>query len=33
MDWGLILLVSSSIWVADELLKRLGVYGKPKEAL
>jgi Ca2+-transporting ATPase len=27
-DWLLIVLVSSSIWVADELLKRLGVYGK-----
>lgn len=27
-DWLLIVLVSSSIWIADELLKRLGVYGK-----
>ncbi|MFO7535945.1 MAG: HAD-IC family P-type ATPase [Kiritimatiellia bacterium] len=29
MDWLLILAVSSSIWVADEILKQLGVYGKP----
>lgn len=28
-DWILIVLVSSSTWVADEVLKRLGVYGKP----
>jgi len=29
-DWLLIVAVSSSIWVADEVLKRLGVYGKPQ---
>ena len=29
MDWLLIVGVSSLIWVADELLKQLGVYGKP----
>ncbi len=29
-DWLLIVLVSGSIWVADEILKRLGVYGKPR---
>jgi Ca2+-transporting ATPase len=28
-DWLLIVGVSSSIWVADEILKRLGMYGKP----
>jgi len=28
MDWLLIVAVSSSIWVVDEILKRLGVYGK-----
>ncbi len=28
MDWILIIAVSSSIWVADEVLKRLGVYGQ-----
>lgn len=31
MDWLLIVAVSSSIWVADEILKRLGVYGKTTE--
>jgi len=30
-DWLLIVLVSSSIWVADEVLKRFGVYGKPQK--
>ena len=29
-DWLLIVAVSSSIWVADEVLKRLGMYGKPR---
>lgn len=29
MDWFWIVLTSSSIWVADELLKRLGVHGRP----
>ena len=29
-DWLLIVLMSSSIWVADEILKRFGVYGKPQ---
>ena len=33
MDWLLILLASSSIWVADEILKRLGAYGKPQRSL
>lgn len=33
MEWLLIVLVSSSIWGADELLKRLGVYGKPQRSL
>jgi len=28
-DWGLVVLVSSSIWIADESLKWLGVHGKP----
>ncbi len=28
-DWLWIVMVSSTIWVADEILKRLGVYGKP----
>jgi P-type Ca2+ transporter type 2C len=28
-DWLLIVLVSSSIWIADELFKQLGVYGRP----
>jgi Ca2+-transporting ATPase len=32
-DWLLIVAVSSSIWVADEILKRLGVYGKPQRSL
>lgn len=31
-DWVLVVLVSSSIWVVDEVLKRLGVYGKPRGA-
>jgi Ca2+-transporting ATPase len=30
IDWLLVVLVSSTIWIADETLKRLGVYGKPK---
>lgn len=29
-DWLLIILVSSSIWLSDEILKLLGVYGKPR---
>jgi magnesium-transporting ATPase (P-type) len=29
-DWLLIVLVSSSIWVADEILKLLGVYGRKR---
>lgn len=29
VDWGLIVLVASSIFVVDEIMKRLGVYGKP----
>ncbi len=29
-DWLLILLVSSSIWLVDELMKRLGVHGRPR---
>jgi Ca2+-transporting ATPase len=29
IDWLLIVLVASSIWVADELFKQCGVYGKP----
>lgn len=28
LDWIRIVLVSGTIWVADEMLKRLGVYGK-----
>jgi Ca2+-transporting ATPase len=32
-DWLLIVAVSSSIWVADELLKRLGMYGNPRRSL
>jgi Ca2+-transporting ATPase len=28
MDWLRIVLVSSSIWIADEILKRLGVHGR-----
>ncbi len=31
-DWLLIVLVCSTIWIADELLKMLGVYGKPHGA-
>jgi hypothetical protein len=30
MDWLLIVLVASSIWVADEILKWFGVHGKPR---
>jgi P-type Ca2+ transporter type 2C len=30
VDWFLIVLVSSSIWAADELFKLTGVYGRPK---
>jgi Ca2+-transporting ATPase len=29
LDWLLIMLVASSIWIADEVLKRLGVHGRP----
>jgi len=29
VDWFWIVLVTSSIWVADELLKVMGVYGRP----
>ena len=29
LDWIRIALVSGTIWVADEILKRFGVYGKP----
>jgi P-type Ca2+ transporter type 2C len=29
-DWLLIVLVSSSIWVADELFKLMGLYGRPE---
>jgi Ca2+-transporting ATPase len=29
-DWLMIVMVSSSIWVADEILKWFGVYGKPR---
>jgi len=32
MDWFWIVLTSSSIWVADELLKRLGVHGRLPQA-
>jgi P-type Ca2+ transporter type 2C len=28
LDWLWVVLVSSSIWIADEILKRLGVHGK-----
>ncbi len=28
-DWILVVLASSSIWIADELLKKLSVHGKP----
>ena len=27
LDWLWIVLVASSIWIADEILKRLGVHG------
>jgi P-type Ca2+ transporter type 2C len=27
-DWALIVLVSSSIWIADEVFKRLGLHGR-----
>ena len=30
MDWLLIVLVASSIWAADEVLKWFGVHGKPR---
>jgi Ca2+-transporting ATPase len=30
-DWALIVLVCSSIWIVDELMKRLGVYGAPPQ--
>jgi len=30
-DWLLIILVSSSIWVADELLKLMQIYGNPEK--
>ncbi|MFH0871280.1 MAG: HAD-IC family P-type ATPase [bacterium] len=29
-DWVWIVMVSGTIWVADEILKQLGVYGKPQ---
>jgi hypothetical protein len=29
-DWLLVVLVSSSIWLADEIFKAFGVYGKPR---
>ncbi|MBE0432981.1 HAD-IC family P-type ATPase [candidate division WOR-3 bacterium] len=29
IDWLMIVIVSSSIWIADEILKRLHVYGRP----
>ncbi len=32
-DWLLIILVSSSIWLSDEILKLLGVYGKPQRSI
>jgi hypothetical protein len=32
-DWQLIVLVSSPIWMAEESMKKLGVYGKMKVAL
>jgi Ca2+-transporting ATPase len=32
LDWLTIVLVSSSIWVADELFKWAGVYGKPQKS-
>ncbi len=31
-DWLFIILVSSSIWLADEIFKLLGVYGKPQSS-
>jgi len=31
-DWLLIVLVTSSIWIVDELLKKLNVYGRPVAA-
>jgi len=31
-DWLLIVLVSSSIWIADELFKRLGLHGRRPDA-
>jgi Ca2+-transporting ATPase len=30
MDWLMIVLAASSIWVADEIFKGFGVYGKPQ---
>ncbi len=30
LDWLMIVLVSSSIWIADEILKWFGIYGKPR---
>ena len=30
-DWFLIIWVSSSIWVADELFKLIGIYGSPEK--
>jgi len=30
MDWLMIVLVSASIWVSDELFKLMGVYGSPE---
>ena len=31
LDWLRIALVSGSIWVADEILKRFGTYGQPQK--
>ncbi|MDI6451718.1 cation-translocating P-type ATPase [Anaerobaca lacustris] len=33
MDWLLIVLISSSVWLVDEIMKWLGVYGKPQRSL
>ncbi len=31
VDWLLVVLVSSSVWILDEILKRFGVHGTPPE--
>ncbi len=31
-DWLLVVLVSSSIWIADELFKLIGLYGNPERS-